>query len=180
MNASQTIYKNYQKLTLQESPGSVPAGRLPRHKEVILLYDLIDCARPGEEVEVTGEAWTAETCLHSTACTTSRHCLGLTCWHVLLARPGAGSWFRFGFLASFLPCRLVVWCESCEFLLLLRVAVPTCTSCFVLPAMCCRYLLQWLRHTAECQERLPRVLHPHWGQLHQQVYRCLERLQAHR
>lgn len=56
VNASQTIYKNYQKLTLQESPGSVPAGRLPRHKEVILLYDLIDCARPGEEVEVTGES----------------------------------------------------------------------------------------------------------------------------
>lgn len=54
VNASQTIYKNYQKLTLQETPGSVPAGRLPRHKEVILLYDLIDCARPGEEVEVTG------------------------------------------------------------------------------------------------------------------------------
>lgn len=60
VNASQTIYKNYQKLTLQESPGSVPAGRLPRHKEVILLHDLIDCARPGEEVEVTG--------MHSAAC----------------------------------------------------------------------------------------------------------------
>jgi DNA replicative helicase MCM subunit Mcm2 (Cdc46/Mcm family) len=26
----------------------VPAGRLPRHKEVILLWDLIDAARPGE------------------------------------------------------------------------------------------------------------------------------------
>ena len=54
INAQQTVYRNYQKLTLQESPGSVPAGRLPRHKEVILLYDLIDCARPGELVEVTG------------------------------------------------------------------------------------------------------------------------------
>jgi DNA replicative helicase MCM subunit Mcm2 (Cdc46/Mcm family) len=54
VNAADTIYKNYQKLTLQESPGSVPPGRLPRHKEVILLHDLIDCARPGEEVEVTG------------------------------------------------------------------------------------------------------------------------------
>lgn len=32
----------------------MPAGRLPRQKEVILLHDLIDCARPGEEVEVTG------------------------------------------------------------------------------------------------------------------------------
>ena len=39
---------------LQESPGTVPPGRLPRSKNVILLNDLIDCARPGEEVEVTG------------------------------------------------------------------------------------------------------------------------------
>lgn len=46
----QTVYRNYQKLTLQESPGIVPAGRLPRYKEVILLNDLIDCARPGEEI----------------------------------------------------------------------------------------------------------------------------------
>ena len=41
-------------MTLQESPGSVPAGRLPRHREVILLWDLIDSAKPGEEVQVTG------------------------------------------------------------------------------------------------------------------------------
>ena len=54
VNVTQTIYRNYQKLTLQESPGTVPAGRLPRHKEVILLHDLIDCARPGEQIEVTG------------------------------------------------------------------------------------------------------------------------------
>jgi len=37
-------------MTLQESPGSVPAGRLPRHREVILLWDLVDSAKPGEEV----------------------------------------------------------------------------------------------------------------------------------
>ncbi|XP_068667407.1 DNA replication licensing factor MCM2-like [Aristolochia californica] len=54
VNIEQTIYRNYQRLTLQESPGTVPAGRLPRYKEVILLNDLIDCARPGEEIEVTG------------------------------------------------------------------------------------------------------------------------------
>ncbi|XP_043717807.1 DNA replication licensing factor MCM2-like [Telopea speciosissima] len=54
VNIEQTIYRNYQKLILQESPGIVPAGRLPRYKEVILLNDLIDCARPGEEIEVTG------------------------------------------------------------------------------------------------------------------------------
>lgn len=54
VNSERTVYRNYQKLTLQESPGTVPAGRLPRHREVILLWDLIDSAKPGEEVEVTG------------------------------------------------------------------------------------------------------------------------------
>lgn len=54
VNSEKTIYRNYQKLTLQESPGTVPAGRLPRHREVILLWDLIDSAKPGEEIEVTG------------------------------------------------------------------------------------------------------------------------------
>ena len=50
LNLRQTVYRNYQKMTLQESPGSVPPGRLPRHREVILLWDLIDSAKPGEEV----------------------------------------------------------------------------------------------------------------------------------
>ncbi|KAK9449219.1 MCM2/3/5 family-domain-containing protein [Limtongia smithiae] len=54
INTEKTVYRNYQKVTLQESPGTVPAGRLPRHREVILLWDLIDSAKPGEEVEVTG------------------------------------------------------------------------------------------------------------------------------
>ena len=54
LNSEKTVYRNYQKLTLQEAPGTVPAGRLPRHREVILLWDLIDSAKPGEEVEVTG------------------------------------------------------------------------------------------------------------------------------
>eukprot|EP00891_Asterochloris_glomerata_P007038 jgi/Astpho2/7038/fgenesh1_pm.00107_%23_26_t len=53
LNVAETVYRNYQKMTVQESPGTVPAGRLPRHKEVILLHDLIDKARPGEEVDVT-------------------------------------------------------------------------------------------------------------------------------
>jgi len=48
------VYQNYQKITIQETPGTVPPGRVPRHKEVILLGDLIDCARPGEEIEITG------------------------------------------------------------------------------------------------------------------------------
>ncbi|KAL4966013.1 MCM DNA helicase complex subunit MCM2 [Aspergillus stella-maris] len=54
VNSEKTVYRNYQKLTLQESPGSVPAGRLPRQREVILLADLIDAAKPGDEIEITG------------------------------------------------------------------------------------------------------------------------------
>lgn len=54
VNSEQTVYRNYQKMTLQESPGSVPPGRLPRHREVILLWDLVDAVKPGEEIEVTG------------------------------------------------------------------------------------------------------------------------------
>ncbi|KAF7588488.1 MCM DNA helicase complex subunit [Aspergillus hancockii] len=54
VNSEKTVYRNYQRLTLQETPGSVPAGRLPRQREVVLLADLIDSAKPGDEVEVTG------------------------------------------------------------------------------------------------------------------------------
>lgn len=54
LNVAETVYRNYQKITVQESPGTVSAGRLPRHKEVVLLHDLINRARPGEEVTVTG------------------------------------------------------------------------------------------------------------------------------
>lgn len=54
VNVRETVYRNYQKVTLQESPSSVPAGRLPRSKEVLLLNDLVDAVRPGEEVVVTG------------------------------------------------------------------------------------------------------------------------------
>lgn len=54
LNSEHSVYRNYQTLTLQETPGSVPAGRVPRYKEVILLADLIDVARPGDEVDVTG------------------------------------------------------------------------------------------------------------------------------
>ena len=32
LNGEQTLYRNYQKICLQESPGSVPAGRVPRYK----------------------------------------------------------------------------------------------------------------------------------------------------
>ncbi|XP_068082893.1 DNA replication licensing factor Mcm2 [Anabrus simplex] len=54
INMEQTIYRNYQKITLQESPGRVPAGRIPRSKDCIMLADLCDRCKPGDEVDVTG------------------------------------------------------------------------------------------------------------------------------
>jgi len=54
LNTTRTEYRNYQRVNLQETPGSVPPGRVPRTKEIILTNDLIDIARPGEEVEITG------------------------------------------------------------------------------------------------------------------------------
>lgn len=54
LHPTMSVYRNMQRVNLQETPGSVPPGRVPRTKEVILADDLIDIARPGEEVEVTG------------------------------------------------------------------------------------------------------------------------------
>ncbi|KAA0198736.1 DNA helicase [Fasciolopsis buskii] len=50
LNMEQTIFKNYQRVTLQESPGKVPPGRLPRSKDAILLDDLVDACKPGDEI----------------------------------------------------------------------------------------------------------------------------------
>ena len=73
LNVAETVYRNYQKITVQESPGTVPAGRLPRHKEVILLHDLINQARPGEEVMVTGTTRSAESSDVSPRCNYHHH-----------------------------------------------------------------------------------------------------------
>lgn len=54
INMEQTIYRNYQKVTVQESPGRIPAGRIPRSKDCILLSDLCDRCKPGDEIDVTG------------------------------------------------------------------------------------------------------------------------------
>ncbi|KAI5186278.1 DNA replication licensing factor MCM2 [Nematocida homosporus] len=54
VNTAETIYKDFQKLSIQEIPGTIPAGRLPRSKDLILQYDLIDQVKPGDEVEVIG------------------------------------------------------------------------------------------------------------------------------
>lgn len=54
IDQERTVYGNHQKIVIQESPSTVPPGRVPRNKEVLLLGDNIDCARPGDEVDITG------------------------------------------------------------------------------------------------------------------------------
>ncbi|CAN8001131.1 unnamed protein product, partial [Ixodes hexagonus] len=54
VNMEQTVYQNYQRISIQESPGKVSAGRLPRSKDAILLGDLCDSCKPGDEIELTG------------------------------------------------------------------------------------------------------------------------------
>jgi len=54
LNVGETLYRNYQTLMLQEAPGSVEAGRVPRSQTVVLTDDLVDTVRPGEEIHVTG------------------------------------------------------------------------------------------------------------------------------
>jgi DNA replication licensing factor MCM2 len=54
LHPTQSQYANVQRVHLQETPGSVPPGRVPRTKEIYWSDDLIDVARPGEEIQVTG------------------------------------------------------------------------------------------------------------------------------
>lgn len=54
INMEETVFKNYQRLTIQESPGKINAGRVPRSKDVILLGELCDSCRPGDEIDLTG------------------------------------------------------------------------------------------------------------------------------
>lgn len=54
INMEQTVYQNYQRISIQESPGKITAGRLPRSKDAILLSDLCDSCKPGDEIELTG------------------------------------------------------------------------------------------------------------------------------
>jgi len=54
INQTETLYKNYQRITIQEAPGKVTAGRLPRSKDALLMGDLCDTCKPGDEIELTG------------------------------------------------------------------------------------------------------------------------------
>jgi len=54
VDRQKTVYRNHQKVTLQECPGSVEAGKIPRSKEVTMTGDQVDSVRPGDELNLTG------------------------------------------------------------------------------------------------------------------------------
>lgn len=50
----ESIFVNSQELRIQERPEDLPAGQLPRALDIKLQHDLVDVARPGDRVSVTG------------------------------------------------------------------------------------------------------------------------------
>jgi replicative DNA helicase Mcm len=56
---------DWQKIRIQEKPEELPPGQLPRSLDAILIDDIVDIARPGDRITLTG-------ILHSTPETTPR------------------------------------------------------------------------------------------------------------
>lgn len=54
LDHKESIFENYQRIVVQEPPSGTEAGRLPRSKEVILIKNLVNSCRPGDEVRVVG------------------------------------------------------------------------------------------------------------------------------
>ncbi len=50
----ESTYINYQELRIQERPEDLPPGQLPRATDAKALDDMVDTARPGDRVSVTG------------------------------------------------------------------------------------------------------------------------------
>lgn len=49
-----SIFMDFQEMRIQERPEDLPPGQLPRSVDVRLVEDLVDMARPGDRVSVTG------------------------------------------------------------------------------------------------------------------------------
>ncbi len=52
----QSIFMNSQEIRIQERPEDLPPGQLPRAMDIKLSEDLVDIARPGDRVSITGIA----------------------------------------------------------------------------------------------------------------------------
>jgi replicative DNA helicase Mcm len=52
--SKESTFLNSQEIRIQEKPEDLPPGQLPRSMDVKLLEDLVDTARPGDRVSITG------------------------------------------------------------------------------------------------------------------------------
>lgn len=52
--SKESKFMDVQNITIQEIPEDLPPGRIPRSVSAILIYDLVDCVKPGDRVYVTG------------------------------------------------------------------------------------------------------------------------------
>ena len=54
IDTSKSKFSNMQLIRLQELPEDLPPGQLPHYSDVILKHDLVDNARPGDRIILTG------------------------------------------------------------------------------------------------------------------------------
>ncbi|MEM3831188.1 MAG: minichromosome maintenance protein MCM [Sulfolobales archaeon] len=54
MIEEENIYVDYQKIVVSEMPEEIPPGHMPRQLTIVLEEDLVDIARPGDRVSITG------------------------------------------------------------------------------------------------------------------------------
>jgi len=50
----ESVFINSQEMRIQEKPEDLPPGQLPRSMDIKLIEDLVDAARPGDRVSITG------------------------------------------------------------------------------------------------------------------------------
>lgn len=54
LQVNKSEFIDWQKIVVQEKPEEVPGGQIPRSIEAVLTSDIVDSARPGDRVVVTG------------------------------------------------------------------------------------------------------------------------------